>query len=132
MWPLRIKPRVFPVWFFVSSCIWHSVCVHLTHSEVCWPFVSKTFSLKEEACLSVSNNDLELKGRLVYDHIDPDDKMGFTTVDNVEGYFNVEGCADDFDWLIAIKNRPEVWRITHRFSHIFLKNSAFRHSKHQW
>lgn len=41
--------------------------------------------------------------------------MGFTTVDNVEGYFNVEGCADDFDWLIAVKNRPEVWQITHFF-----------------
>lgn len=49
-----------------------------------------------------------MKGKQIYDHIDPDDKMGFTIVDRLDGLFNVEGCADDFDWIPGVKNRPEV------------------------
>ncbi|VDK19725.1 unnamed protein product [Anisakis simplex] len=61
-------------------------------------------------------NQTLVLGTLVelFDQDGPGD-MGFTTVDNEEGYFNVEGCADDFDWLPGIKNRPEVYIRLHHY-----------------
>ncbi|VDM48689.1 unnamed protein product [Toxocara canis] len=86
-------------------------CVWATGRVVC----HKNQTLVLGTVVELFDLDGPPKGRLVYDHIDPDDKMGFTTVDNVEGYFNVEGCADDFDWLPGIKNRPEVYIRVHHY-----------------
>ncbi|CAD5226895.1 unnamed protein product [Bursaphelenchus xylophilus] len=47
--------------------------------------------------------------------LDPDDKVGFSYVDNTQGLWNVEGCAADQDWLPGIPNRPEFYiRIFHK------------------
>ncbi|MFH4976200.1 hypothetical protein AB6A40_002909 [Gnathostoma spinigerum] len=68
----------------------------------------------------------------VYKLIDPDDKMGFTVVENEDGIFNVEGCGSDFDWIPGLKNSPEVYIGVHHFckspSGSFLKVlPPFRH-----
>lgn len=86
-------------------------CVWATGKVIC----NKNQTLVLGTVVELFDMDGPSKGRVLYDHIDPDDKMGFTTVDNVEGYFNVEGCADDFDWLIAVKNRPEIYIRVHHY-----------------
>lgn len=44
------------------------------------------------------------------DIIFPDDKAGFTVVEDESGEFKVEGCASDFDWLEPLHlNRPEFY-----------------------
>ncbi|KAE9556242.1 hypothetical protein FO519_000581 [Halicephalobus sp. NKZ332] len=46
--------------------------------------------------------------------IDPDDKVAFTHVENIDGIFRLEGCASDVDWIPGIKNRPELYfRVFH-------------------
>jgi hypothetical protein len=49
------------------------------------------------------------------DGVDPDDKMGFTFITNQDGLFEVEGCADDFDWLPGVPNRPDPYLRIHHF-----------------
>uniref|UniRef100_A0A1I8B6C0 Transthyretin-like protein 46 n=1 Tax=Meloidogyne hapla TaxID=6305 RepID=A0A1I8B6C0_MELHA len=39
----------------------------------------------------------------------------FTTVNNEDGQFNLDGCGQDHDWLPGIINRPEFYlRVRHR------------------
>ncbi|VDD86240.1 unnamed protein product [Enterobius vermicularis] len=67
------------------------------------------------ATVTLFDLDGPAKGKQIYDHIDPDDKMGFTIVDRLDGLFNVEGCADDFDWIPGVKNRPEIYIRVHHY-----------------
>jgi len=46
---------------------------------------------------------------------DPDDKVGFTLVEDNSGLFMVEGCASDQDWIPGIKNKPEFYFKVHHF-----------------
>nr|CDJ89358.1 Transthyretin domain containing protein [Haemonchus contortus] len=43
--------------------------------------------------------------------LNPDDKAGFTIVDNVNGEFKIEGCAADYDPLgpLLPPNRPDFY-----------------------
>uniref|UniRef100_A0A1I7YDW4 Transthyretin-like family protein n=1 Tax=Steinernema glaseri TaxID=37863 RepID=A0A1I7YDW4_9BILA len=51
----------------------------------------------------------------VLDILDKDDKIGFSFVAKEDGLFDVEGCADDFDWFPGFKNLPEIYiRVFHR------------------
>lgn len=46
--------------------------------------------------------------------MDPDDKVAFTTVEDKDGIFRLEGCASDVDWIPGIKNKPELYfRVYH-------------------
>ena len=48
--------------------------------------------------------------------MDPDDKVGFSLVEDKLGIFNVEGCASDVDWLPGIhKNGPEFYIRVHHY-----------------
>ncbi|KAH7725423.1 Protein TTR-53 [Aphelenchoides avenae] len=46
--------------------------------------------------------------------IDPDDKVGFSLVEDKTGLWTVEGCASDQDWLPGLTNKPEIYiRVFH-------------------
>ncbi|VDN17953.1 unnamed protein product [Gongylonema pulchrum] len=94
----------------ISPADCNTECVWATGRLICHQNQSRVLN----AVVELYDLDGPSKGKIFFDHIDPDDKMGFTSVDNKDGYFNVEGCADDYDWIPGIKNRPEVYiRVFH-------------------
>uniref|UniRef100_A0A914W1X1 Uncharacterized protein n=1 Tax=Plectus sambesii TaxID=2011161 RepID=A0A914W1X1_9BILA len=49
------------------------------------------------------------------DHLDPDDKMGFTFISNADGIFTVEGCGSDTDIIPGLPNTIEPYLRIHHF-----------------
>lgn len=126
----RSSPRLPLLQLQLKQLVWlHAVTSWKPHAVI---FLCELPFQGHHFCPLLLQNLLLFQGKIIFDRFDPDDKMGFTVVDNVDGYFNVEGCGDDFDWIPGIKNRPEVsighllhFRITHWFSGRFFLSDAF-------
>lgn len=96
---------------FVRQSIADSRCVWATGKLVC----NKNQSLVIDTTVSLFDRD----GVGLFGQLDPDDKMAFTNVANIDGIFSVEGCASDTDIVPGVlSNIPEPYlRIHHRCNH---------------
>uniref|UniRef100_A0A0N5APV3 Transthyretin-like family protein n=1 Tax=Syphacia muris TaxID=451379 RepID=A0A0N5APV3_9BILA len=93
------------------------------NTECVWASGKLVCKKRPEGVLNATVTLFDKDGPSKVQLINPDDKMGFTTVNTLDGIFNVEGCASDYDWFFGIKNRPEasclfVW---FRFFQIYIR-----------
>uniref|UniRef100_A0A7E4UQQ2 Transthyretin-like family protein n=1 Tax=Panagrellus redivivus TaxID=6233 RepID=A0A7E4UQQ2_PANRE len=106
---LPILSTVLTIFVITTTVTASTECVWATGKIACL----KNQTLVVGATVELFDLDSPQNSR-IKNPLDPDDKVAFTTVEDSDGIFSIEGCASDVDWIPGIKNLPEMYfRVFH-------------------